>query len=75
MHGSATASAPTRYGVLITVMEKFGWSWADLCAAPADLVEEIATRTLAERHWTAEKAQLDEQMRGAQERLKGGTRG
>lgn len=75
MHGSASASAPTRYGVLITVMEKMGWSWVDLCDAPADLVDEIAARTLAERHWTAERQQLDAQMQQAQEQMSRGKRG
>lgn len=75
MHGSSSASAPTRYGVLIPVMERMGWSWADLCDAPADLVDEIVMRIMAERHWTAERAQVDEQMRVAQESMKAGRSG
>lgn len=69
MLGSDSASAPTRYGILITVMERMGWSWPDLCAAPADLVDELATRIEAELHWTAERRKLDEQMRETQQRL------
>lgn len=74
MQGSASASAPTRYGVLIAIMERMGWSWPDLCAAPADLVDEIAIRTQAEQHWTAERTRMDDQMRGLQQKL-GATRG
>lgn len=72
MHGSASASAPTRYGILITVMERMGWSWPDLCAAPADLVDEIAVRIDAERHWTAERARMDEQMNRTRQKLGAG---
>ena len=75
MLGSSSASAPTRYGVLITVMERMGWSWPDMCAAPADLVDEIATRMQAEAHWTAERGQLDRQMNEAQAAMKAGRRG
>lgn len=75
MYGSSSASAPTRYGVLIPVMERMGWSWADLCGAPADLVDEIALRIMAERHWTAEKTQMDEQMSAAQASLRAGRNG
>jgi hypothetical protein len=74
MHGNSSASAPTRYGVLIPVMEKMGWSWADLCGAPADLVDEIATRIQAERHWTAERARMDEQLQRTRQEL-GANRG
>lgn len=61
MHGNSSASAPTRYGTLIALMERMGWSWNDLCAAPADLVHEITTRMQAEAHWTAERARMNAQ--------------
>ena len=62
MH-AGSAPAPTRYGPLLALMREYGWSWADLREAPADLVEEAAIRLEAERHWTTEKAKYDASMR------------
>lgn len=59
MYDSANVSVPTRYGVLMAIMQEYGWSWRDLCEAPADLVEEIAMRLTAERHWQAERSKKD----------------
>jgi len=59
MYDSDNVTTPTRYGVLLTVMREYGWSWQDLCDAPADLVEEICTRTTAEQYWTAERNKRD----------------
>ena len=59
MYDSDNVSVPTRYGVLLTIMEQYHWSWRDLCDAPNDLVEEIATRIIAERHWQAERNKRD----------------
>jgi hypothetical protein len=59
MHDSDSVTTPTRYGVLITIMREFGWSWNDLCAAPADLVDELAHRLTAENHWRAERSKRD----------------
>lgn len=59
MYDSAAVSVPTRYGVLMAIMREYGWSWRDLCEAPADLVEEIAMRLTAEQHWTAERNKKD----------------
>ena len=59
MYDSDSVTTPTRYGVLITIMREFGWSWQDLCAAPADLVDELAHRLTAEHHWTAERRKRD----------------
>jgi hypothetical protein len=59
MYDATTVSAPTRYGVLLAIMQEYGWSWRDLCEAPADLVEEIAMRITAERHWNAERSKKD----------------
>jgi hypothetical protein len=58
-----TAPAPTRYGILIAIMREFGWSWDDVNAAPADLVEEIATRLEAEREYTEERRKRDAAMK------------
>jgi len=69
MHDSENVSTPTRYGVLMTVMREYGWSWRDLCEAPADLVEEICTRTTADQHWTAERNRRDAQMNEARNAL------
>lgn len=62
MHNSAAVSTPTRYGVLIAIMHEYGWSWRDLCEAPADLIEEIGTRLMAERHWRAERQRMDDRI-------------
>ena len=59
MYDSDSVTTPTRYGVLITIMREFGWSWQDLCAAPADLVDELAHRLTAENHWRAERSKRD----------------
>jgi hypothetical protein len=75
MQGRASASAPSRYGILIPLMRHMGWSWADLCAAPADLVEEIATRLAAETHWATERERMDEEERRAREQMNRGKRG
>ena len=64
-----SASAPTRYGVLIPLMERMGWSWSDLCAAPNDLVEEIATRITAENHGRAERERMDGDERRTREQM------
>ena len=62
MHGG-TSPAPTRYGVLISVMREFGWSWDDVMRAPADLVEEVCTRLQAEFEYADEKRKRDEAMK------------
>lgn len=69
MYDATTVTAPTRYGVLMTIMREYGWSWRDLCEAPADLVEEIAMRLTAEQHWTAERNRRDAKMAEARAAL------
>lgn len=69
MYGSANVATPTRYGVLLAIMREYGWSWPDLCAAPADLVEEVAMRLTAEQHWQAERSRRDAQMNEARAAL------
>ena len=59
MYDSDNVTTPTRYGVLMTVMREYGWSWQDLQEAPADLVEEITWRMMAEQHWQAERNKKD----------------
>lgn len=56
---------PGRYAVEIAVIEETGWSWQELLAAPADLVEEILVRRGARLHWERERARLDEQRAAA----------
>ncbi len=75
MQGRASASAPTRYGLLIPLMRHMGWSWADLCNAPADLVDEISTRMAAESHWAAERERMDTEERRMREQMNRGARG
>ena len=69
MYDAQTVATPTRYGVLMAIMREYGWSWPDLCAAPADLVEEIAMRLTAEQHWQAERSKRDAQMAQARAML------
>ncbi len=71
MYDATTVAAPTRYGVLLTIMREYGWSWRDLQDAPADLVEEIAMRLTAEQHWQAERNRRDAQMNEARAALSG----
>jgi hypothetical protein len=59
MYDADNAATPTRYGVYMAIMREYGWSWRDLCEAPADLVEEIVWRTTAEQHWQAERNKKD----------------
>ena len=59
MYDSDNAATPTRYGVYMAVMREYGWSWQDLQEAPADLVEEITWRMMAEQHWQAERNKKD----------------
>jgi hypothetical protein len=69
MFDSDRVSTPTRYGVLLAIMERYGWTWRDLCESPNDLVEEIAQRITAEQHWTAERNKRDAQMHEARAAL------
>ena len=69
MYDSANVATPTRYGVLLAIMREYGWSWQELCEAPADLVEEVAMRLTAEQHWQAERSRRDAQMNEARAAL------
>lgn len=55
----AIVDMPGRYPGEIAVIQEMGWSWPDLCAAPADMVEEIAERMNARARWQGEKEKLD----------------
>ena len=55
----ASVAMPGRYASEIAVMQEMAWSWPDLCAAPADLVEEILHRMNRTAHWQNERAKLD----------------
>ena len=63
----ASVDMPGRYSGAIAVMQEMSWSWPDLCAAPADLVEEILHRMNMQMHWQHERDKLDEAKRRAQE--------
>ena len=69
MYDSDRVSTPTRYGILMAIMREYGWSWQELCEAPADLVEEISMRMTAEQHWMAERRKRDEAMSEARNAL------
>lgn len=56
------APLTTRYGMEIAVMKEMTWSWADLQAAPLDLVEELTVRLAEREKWTAKRRQLDSEM-------------
>ena len=59
MRGQAV-DMPGRYSAAIAIMQEMSWSWSELCAAPFDLVEEIAWRMDRRQHWQAERAKIDE---------------
>lgn len=50
---------PGRYVSEIAVMREMGWSWPELMAAPADLVEQLLEERAARSHWEGEKAKID----------------
>jgi hypothetical protein len=58
----SSETTPTRYGILLSIMREYGWSWADLMNAPADLVQEIGIRLQADNHWRNTKREFDAQM-------------
>lgn len=62
------ASVPGRYSAAIAVMKEMAWSWADLCNAPADLVDEIGTRMTAQAHWQERREKFDAQKAKARSR-------
>ncbi|MGV8951376.1 MAG: hypothetical protein ACOH2M_09760 [Cypionkella sp.] len=47
-------SEPLRYGLEIALMEQMHWDYWTLLAQPADLVQVLIERMLAERHWRSE---------------------
>lgn len=53
---------PGRYAVELAVIEETGWSWQELQAAPADLVEEILVRRDRRMHWESERNRLDSEV-------------
>jgi len=50
MHGIALPVAG-RYGVEISIMKELGWTYEELLAHPADMVEEIIERLAADSKW------------------------
>ena len=62
MH-NGTSPAPTRYGVLLSVMREYGWTWRDIEQSPTDLVEEVCIRMQAEHEFTDEKRKRDAAMK------------
>jgi len=44
-------------------MRYMGWSWSDLCAAPAQLVQDILTMMAKDSAIQAERRELDEMKR------------
>lgn len=54
---------PGRYSAAIAIMQETGWSWPELMAAPADLVEEILHRMECIAHWRTEREKLERSRR------------
>jgi hypothetical protein len=59
------ASDPGRYSFEIGVMKEMGWSWRDLCAAPPDLIDEIAHKAMVRSRFQDERRRKDEQLQKA----------
>lgn len=58
---NAAVPMPGRYAVELAVIDETGWSWQELQAAPADLVEEMLERRQIRMRWERERARLDRQ--------------
>jgi hypothetical protein len=64
-----------RYKVEIAIMREMGWSWPELQAAPADLIEELVWRIASEREFQDEKRRREaEQKKPARPPQKGKAR-
>lgn len=70
MRGEAVG-IPGRYALPIAVMKEMGWGWSQFLEAPADLVEEIATRLQKDVKWGAKRREMEK----ARERTTKGKRG
>jgi hypothetical protein len=46
-------------------MKEMGWSWRDLCAAPPDLIDEIAHKAMVRSRFQDERRRKDEQLQKA----------
>lgn len=55
----AAEPMPGRYAVELAVIDETGWSWEQVQAAPADLIEELLERRGARMKWERERARLD----------------
>jgi hypothetical protein len=58
MHG-VQSQIPTRYPGVIALIDEYHWTYEQVCATPADLVDELLTRLNATRKWTAERDKRD----------------
>ena len=58
MHATQ-AQERTRYGAIIPVMEKMGWSWNEVLSAPSDLVTEIVLRIAAEAEFEEKRRKME----------------
>ncbi|MBI1296663.1 hypothetical protein GC175_17040 [bacterium] len=63
MHGQSQAD-PGRYATEVKVMMEMGWSWDELCKAPADLVDEILLRLTYQNEWFQKKQELQRAQAG-----------
>ncbi len=58
MLGASTDDAPI-YHLEISVMKEMGWSYGEMCAAPADLVDAVLENMSARNYWTNKRDERD----------------
>ena len=51
------------YDAEIAVMRYMGWGYRQLCEAPAEMIDNLIERMLAENHYREVKAKLDKAMK------------
>ena len=51
------------YDAEIAVMRYMGWGYGQLCEAPAELIDVIIERMLAENHYREKRDKLDKAMK------------
>ena len=54
---------PCAYDAEIAVMKHMGWSGGQLCEAPAEMIDIIIERMLAENHYREKRDKLDKAMK------------
>lgn len=70
MHG-VQSQIPTRYPGVIALIEEYHWTYDQIEATPADLIDELLTRLGASRKWQAERNKRDQAKARTQAKNKG----